>query len=310
MPHHADKISPEDIREAIVRSGYLLEQRIKPKIERRGYFVETNQPYPDPQTGISREYDISAISAIRLSSKGIDFLFPYILCECENNALPLVFFETNSPIRFMFHEHVKCSGVPVKMWKNGSWVRLSEYLGFEKFHHYCRGRIASQYCSFTQKNNRWIATHLDAQHQTFTNLINALEASIEDHYANTWLPRRGEKEPINIQFYYPLVVIQGDLYLARERREGLVMQKAKHVQFRREIWSTDRRDTYQIDVVQESFMGAYLKMIDKELESIKQRFVRRRLDVRNSIDKLIAQARQETRKRTPFRQIYEPPSRF
>jgi len=298
------------MREAIARSGYLLEQRIKPKIERRGYFVETNQPYPDPQTGISREYDISAISAIRLSRKGTDFLFPYILCECENNAVPLVFFETHSPISFLFQEQVKCSGVPVKIWNHGSWERISEYLGFEKFHHYCRGRIASQYCSFTQKNNRWIATHLDAQHQTFTNLINALEASIEDHYANSWLPQRGDKEPVNIQFYYPLVVIQGDLYRAKETGHGLEMRKTKHVQFRREIWSAERRDTYQIDVIQEFFMGNYLKMIDKELESIKRRFVRRRADIRKSIDKLIALARQERRRRTPWRQIYEPRSRF
>src|SRR5712692_10607795 len=123
-PHHADRISPDEMREAIARSGYLLEQRIKPKIERRGYFVETNQPYPDPQTGISREYDISAISGIPLYRGRMDFLFPYILCECENNALPLVFFETDSPISFLFHEQVKCSGIPVKLWKEGNWVRL------------------------------------------------------------------------------------------------------------------------------------------------------------------------------------------
>ena len=101
-PRDADKISLEEMREAIRRSGYLLEQRIKPKIERHGYFVETNQPYPDPQTGISREYDISAMAGIRLYRGRMDFLFPFILCECENNALPLVFLRRRHQSAFCF----------------------------------------------------------------------------------------------------------------------------------------------------------------------------------------------------------------
>lgn len=309
-PRDADKISLEEMREAISRSGYLLEQRIKPKIERRGYFVETNQPYPDPQSGVSREYDISAVAGIRLYHGRMDFLLPFILCECENNALPLVFFETASPISFLFHEQVKCSGVPVKLWKEGRWVRLSEALAFERFHHYCHGKTATQYCSFLEKGNRWIATHLDVQHQTLTNLINALEATIEDHYSRVSLPRRGEKEPVNIQLYYPLVVVQGPLYLATETRRGLRIRKTKHVQYRREVWSANRRDTYQIDVIQESFVSGYLRMIDREIKVIGRYFVGQRDHIQHSIDKLIALARQERRKRVPFRQIFEPISRF
>lgn len=308
--HAAEKISQEEMREAIARSGYLLEQRIKPKIESKGYFVETNQAYPDPQTGISREYDLSAMGGIRLFRNRSDFLFPYILCECENNSVPLVFFETNSPITFLFYMEVKYSGVPVKLWKNGEWVPISFALNFEKFHHYCRGKIATQYCSFNKKGNRWIATHLDPQHQTLNKLIDALEAEITEHYESWRLPKRGEKEPINIQIYYPLVVVQGDLYFAKQSRAGPKMRKVRHVQFRRELWSAKRKDTYQIDVVHESFLSGYLKMVDKEAEAIKRRFVKRRNSIQGSIDRLIMEARKRRRTRVPFREIFEGESRF
>lgn len=306
----SERISLEEMHEAIARSGYLLEQRIKPQIERQGYFVETNQAYPDPQTGISREYDISAMGGFRLFRGRNDFVFPYILCECENNSVPIVFFETDSPISFLFHMEVKCSGVPVRFWRKGEWVPISFALNFEKFHHYCRGRIATQYCSFTRKGNNWTATHLDPQHQTLNKLIDALEAEITEHYASWRLPVKGEKEPVNIQIYYPLVVVQGDLYLAKQLKQSLRMRKVRHVQFRRELWSARKKDTYQIDVIQESFLSAYLKMIDGEVEAIKRRIIRQRKSIQSSIDKLIMEARKKRRKQLPFREIFESESRF
>jgi hypothetical protein len=298
-------ISAEQMHDAIVRSGYLLEQRLKAKIERYGYFVETNQ-HPDPETGISREYDISAMSGVQLTRNRMDFVFPYIICECENNAQPVVFFKTDSPISFLFHREVKFSGIPVQILRNGSWVPLGEFLGFEKFHHYCRGQFASQYCSFTNKSNRWIASHSDVHHQTFTGLANAVEASIEDHYAKTSLPRKDEIEPVNIQIYYPLVVLQGELYLANETRQGLKIKKVNHVQFRREVWSANRREAYQIDVIRESFIDKYLKLIDKEAETIRRKLNRKSGEVHRSADRLIAMARRARTKKGKLRRIYEP----
>src|SRR5207245_563696 len=187
-------------------------------------------------------------------------------------------------VRLLCYQEVKCSGIPVQIWRNGSWEPLRDFLGFEKFHHYCRGQLASQYCSFTNKNNRWIATHSDAHHQTFTGLINAIEASIEDHYANASLPRRGETEVVNIQIYYPLVVLQGELFLANETRHDLKIKKVNHVQFRREIWSTNRRETYQIDVIRESFIDKYLMLIAEEAETIRRKLTRKRGEVTRYVE--------------------------
>ncbi len=57
------KISHDQIRDALKRSGYLLEYRIEQVLGRNGYAAFPNQAYPDPITGKSRELDISAIKA-------------------------------------------------------------------------------------------------------------------------------------------------------------------------------------------------------------------------------------------------------
>lgn len=77
-------ISIKQMKDTIQRSGYLLEQRVEPILTKKGYFVQTNPVFPDPETGKSREIDISALFAIQVYKKGYNFIFPTLLCECEN----------------------------------------------------------------------------------------------------------------------------------------------------------------------------------------------------------------------------------
>src|SRR5690242_9655356 len=177
-------ITTVEMAEAITRSGYLIEQRVSRVVGDHGYYVETKPAYLDPETGKSREFDISAISAARLAKKRMDFVFPVLLSECENNEQPVVFFSKSSSVAFLHHQEIKCSGLPVKFWDGAGFVCLSEFLHLEKSHHYCKGPTATQYCTFTRKNPNvpWIALHSDAHHQTFTSLVNALESTIDEHY--------------------------------------------------------------------------------------------------------------------------------
>ena len=95
-----DRIARQEMVDALRRSGYLLEQRVRSILGERGYYVQTNSAYPDPETGKSREYDISAIGATRLYKKTLDFIFPVVICECENNDQPVAFFVTESQVPF------------------------------------------------------------------------------------------------------------------------------------------------------------------------------------------------------------------
>ena len=57
------RISLEETKDALLRSGYLLEHRLETLLRQKDYYVETNEAYPDPETAKSRELDIYAIRA-------------------------------------------------------------------------------------------------------------------------------------------------------------------------------------------------------------------------------------------------------
>jgi len=308
-PLNTNLISAKDMREAIQRSGYLLEQRIEPILAEQGYYVQTNPVFPDPDTGKSREIDISALSARRIYKKGYDFIFPVLLCECENNPQPVVFFTKESPLSFMFHEEIKVSGIPVRFWQKGGYVSLSEFAGMEKFHHYCKGSIATQYCTFhlpKRAKSSWIALHNEEQHDTFNSLLKVLDYEIAQHFDSWYAPERVDEE-VNVQVYYPLLILQGSLYSATLKDNRLSLRGLKHVQFRKQLFLTRRNEveTYQIDVITEEYLPAYLRIVDSEVERVRKVFQRKKSDVLISIEKIVDEVKKLKKKPKSYRKYLE-----
>jgi len=294
------EINLSEIKKAITDSGYLIEQRVESVIEKFGYYVETNPVFKDIDTGVIQEIDVTALAGISIYRGKTDFIFPMIICECENNIQPVVFFVKDFAPFFMFYEEMKCSGIPLKINTKGEVVDLSTFLGFDKFHHYCKGPFATQYCSFQQKKDTktWMASHLESQHNTFVKLIKALEFEIIKHDKSWQPPMAGEREPVNIQMYYPLLILQGNLLAAKLKNRRLIVEKINHIQFRKQYISPKGENTYQIDVITESFLSKFMTMIDKETELIKARLIRKRKYIEQAINEIVLERKKkiETRK--------------
>lgn len=303
------RISNKQMRDTIQQSGYLLEQRIEPIIAESGYYVETNAVYQDPDTNKSREIDIRALAGIRIHRKEESFIFPMLLCECENNSQPVVFFTKESLVSFTYCEDLRVSGIPAKFWDKDGYISLAGFTGMEKFHHYCKGEVATQYCTFQLKKDRlsWIALHNDEQHDTLNSLIKAVDYEVAEHFKGWALPEEGEEEWVNIQVYYPLLILQGDLYSAYLKDGRLTLRKAKHIQFRKQLFSIHKNEveTYQIDVIIENYLPRYLEMIESEIEKIKRVLQRKKLLVFNSMKKIVEEAREAAEKPESYRKYLE-----
>ncbi len=63
------RISPNEMRDTIRQSGYLLEQRVEPILTDSGFYVQINSAYLDSETGKTREIDINAIAAKKVYRK-------------------------------------------------------------------------------------------------------------------------------------------------------------------------------------------------------------------------------------------------
>lgn len=137
------KISRKEMSDAIRASGYLLERRVEPVLTEAGFYVQMNAAYVDSETGKTRELDISAISGTQVFKD--EFIFPLLLCECQNNTQPMVFFTEESPVSFLHCQQAKVSGIPVKFWDKikKRYKGLSDFTKMENYHHYCKADVAT-----------------------------------------------------------------------------------------------------------------------------------------------------------------------
>lgn len=294
MPGPDPLISPADAKDALLRSGYLLESRIESALRRAGFYVQANASYQDPLTTKSREFDLYAMSAEKAGPGEIDYIFLVLLIECVNNPQPLALLTKEPQAAFLHQHEVRVSGLPVKFPNPKdaeSWLSMAEFLEFEKFHHYCKGRIATQYCTFQKKKDgQWMAWHDEEHFDAFKKLCDVLDYSERGH-ARSW--RFNGPEPLNVEIYYPLLVLQGELWDARATTKGVTLKRARHLQFRRSVAAIKQYE-YQMDVIEERFLGPYITMIQGEIATVAQLLKGRPEAVRQAIDRIVEKAKAAT----------------
>lgn len=263
--------------EAVLRSGYLLESRVETLLQEHGCYAEANSAYPDPHTGKSRELDVSAISAWPCGPSEFDHIFAVALAECVNNPQPLAFIVKDTA-GFLLDCDIKSAGIPVQVQyegRGGGWMSLVEYLDMKRYHHYCGDRVATQYCSFVQKKGKsraWMATHEQAQADCFQKLCDAVEYE-RDKLFKGYMP--GPSAWVNVEFYYPMVVVQGELLECRPTKRSARLVSTDWVRFRRTQIIDQEAETYQIDVVTERHLPRLLDLIEGEMKKT-ARLLRRR----------------------------------
>jgi hypothetical protein len=291
----AGKINRSEMRQALLRSGYLLESRIESYLRDRHWgYVEANPTYEDPETGKSREYDVFAMYGLPAGPNERDWLFGVLLVECVNNPQPLVVITKEPQTSFLHYLEVRVAGLPVKIPAPRTakgWRGIAEYLHMERFHHYCRDRVGTQFCSFAKKKTgnteEWFALHEGSQFDSFKKLCDVTEYRIDRHF-KSWI--LVNKEFVNIEMYYPVIVVQGELLDARLSKRSITLRSSDHIQFRRSVSRGERETDYQIDVIRERFLPRFMDMIDQELKKTATSLKYRSKIVRKSIDQIVEEA--------------------
>jgi hypothetical protein len=160
------KITEAEARRALQRSGYLIEYRVEVLLRRRGWYVEANSAYEDSHTQKSREIDIYAIIGRPVGTGPKDWLFSSVLVECVNNPQPIAFITKNPYMRDWAVDDIKGVFDPEEVFLEGSSkpVNVGRLLKIATYHHYCRGRLASQFCSFNYKSDKKNGWHGTTRH--------------------------------------------------------------------------------------------------------------------------------------------------
>jgi hypothetical protein len=135
-----------------------------------------------------------------------------------------------------------------------------------------------------------MALHPDEHHQSFQNLRMALESEIDSHYQGIYL---GDSEDgdVNLQLYYPMLVLQGQLLTARIVDGDFQLRPTDHVLFRLEHNSSGREATYLVDLVTEGYLPTLMDQEEEEVKRIRYRMLRNKTRVRRSVEALVAKSK-------------------
>jgi hypothetical protein len=258
-----DKISEQEVKQALLRSGYLLEHRVEALLRHDDWYVEANGAYHDSETNKSRELDIFALKLVSFSGETGDAVFCSVVAECVNNSQPLALITKSENYSAQFADDIKFMLDPREIRTPGKApVPVPAFLGLNKFHHYCDGKIATQFCSFARKdkgkpNSEWMALHEGNQFESFLTLIKALE-----HKLTTFTSYEGKQ--LRAEFMYMLLILQGELLDIRLSDSDLTVVPVSHEKYRRSVIWNGAEENYIIDVVTEAALPELLKQIYEE----------------------------------------------
>jgi hypothetical protein len=272
------EIQDNEMREALQRSGYLLEARVEDLLCRHGYLVDANIAYPDPIEGKPRELDARATAVDYLDDRNA--IWTSLLVECSNNNQPVVLMTKPQQPCPLPEDSIACVGVPTTV----SDEPIRRTLSLVEYHHGCQGEVATQFCSFQQKKSdrgtpgEWMAHHDEGLWGAIRKLGDALAHDTAD-FARCWKPPAGggSEEPINLTFYNCVLVLQGKLLSVDAR---LLIPQPKEITrgvIQRSLAWHRRGLDHFIDVVTEPGLPEYLETLDRERRMIVAR-VRARMD--------------------------------
>lgn len=252
-----DKI--EKIKEDIEKSGLPLEIDVNDILRKRGWEVSNQRYYLDQVEKKPRYTDIVATRLEEIKSPKLDRLNITLIMECKRSSKPWVFYTVP---KGEMHEP---SFGQVFLIKFNSQPKLPypEYKLFWHSHYFLGNvnKIAIRsYVAFAEGKNG-INTAIN---QSLKALIyNKNETSV----LLTKLPR--EVWGVII-IYYPVVILDGEIYECEKNKNGLKISKATYEQYEVHygVSETVKEETYLVDIVKKEFLHKYLTWLDDEISSI------------------------------------------
>jgi hypothetical protein len=265
----SQSISVSEAKEALVRSGYLLEHRVENLLRKQLWYVEANGAYEDQETKKSRELDIAAMKGMKLTAfdhEDRDWVFTTLLIECVNNPQPLAFITKEDILSDLFVDDIKVKLDPAEVFdeKENDRITVARFLKLQEIHHYCHGRVATQFCSFMRKEKgkgEWMALHQQEQFDSFMALIKAVE-----HRFKMFTPVEGTF--LNAEFMYLVLVVQGEILDVRLKGDEILVEPTDYIKFRKSMIWDEAETGYTIDVVTENGLKTLLRDLETEARAL------------------------------------------
>lgn len=272
------KISKE-MDKAVLRSGYLSEQKIDSFLRKEAYLTTPNYTF-EKNDGSLGEIDILGEAPQLITKKGeLEFISPIMIVEVKN-VFPVICFTRKAFANIgSFVGYFQFSGMPKNIWdKKNEGEDVLDFLEIEKFHHYYKkAEISSQFCIISKRlkghkqDHPYVASHsFGGERNLYQEIILPLVEGlrfVKKNHDDDWY-FDPEREPINLKFYYPIAVVR-DLFEYNIDSKKPSYKKVHHINFIRMHKSKEvQGDFVKIDICDEEGFKQLIDKINDEMEQI------------------------------------------
>lgn len=251
----------DEIMQALLESGYLLEQHVATILESLGFNVWTNAAFEDPEEHKSREIDVRAIRRVAHNETRKVSAFVELIVECKNSSNALVFVSRTknqvdretvpSEWRFpMTYKMTRDLGSGRSEFREASGFF---HLGFDQVHYrYKQLFKAVQFCRIDRKGSAWHANHAGLYDAIFYPIAKAVRFRLDQvpKSSDTWK---------YLWLVFPIVVTKSDLFLVDSSAVQPEPVQQSWVGFSRELKSKIISGTYALDFVRFTELEAFVK---------------------------------------------------
>jgi len=257
-----DQKFPNGWKKQIEESGKLFEQEVVLYIQNHGFgYVVPNDAFLDVESGESRELDVFAIAGRKIGQK-MNFIFPIALIAIKK--ITLVCFMRNEIMTRYTLGDIHISGMPKTIYSKGEETEFTDYINLEKIHHFYKyNKISSQFWTPLEKSRDKKGDYF--YRELIFPLVKSLIAQIREHEEGWYFDPEGE--PINLQIYYPIIVVE-NLWECNITKNGPKYRKVHKIGFVSRYSSEKISGTYLIDICDREGLKDLLKIINKEEDQI------------------------------------------
>ena len=247
MDEKIKEISEDDMKNALKKSGYLLEARIFELLRKRGWVGKANETYPSDKTEIC-EIDIVATKIFEAIKGKTRYIFAIQLyCECKNNHEPIVFFTEHS--KYLVPRFIVTGKKRLASKALYSREMSVVFKGYED-------KTVSQYCSFKEKGSGWIAHHDESHYRSLEHLVNSFFYDVDRWFLDS----------NRFDIHMPVVILGGRAYYVVDNVEPVLKPITEtSLRFHKVDKVSSRH--IAIKVICESAFDEYLSMLEKNFKS-------------------------------------------
>lgn len=262
----------------IKKTGYPLEIEISSYLDSNWDVINTDT-YVDRDENKIKDIDIHASAYIFVNSE-IDFS-PHLIVECKkSDYLDWVFFTRPHEKAYMDVNGHYLDAEQRFCQRLNTITLLNLLLSPLQLHYWTNERLAVSYKEFVKENNskeaeKKLEIREEFKRKPIFNALNQVKKFIYDRILNGMT---AEGYPYFVDFYFPCIVFDGNMYEAIVEKGEILLKPTNHVILASSIPSASNNYymNYLVDVVQKDFFKEYLGMVISDVQRLIDTMVNQR----------------------------------